>query len=161
MTKLTTYTLVRTVAGVSVALFSLTACDKKADDNRMAADTGMAASTSSGTLAGDIDVEGIDLGKRVGADGKIADKTDAFNTADTVVAIVDTDDNAGGKELIARWTYGDSDQVVSEQRQTVAVGKDVYTTFRLTKETPWPTGTYHVRIMYNGKELKSSEFTVK
>ena len=156
----------RTLAGLLVTLFAVTACGDRdkdaAADNRLGTDSAVVAGSGTGTLAGDeIDIEGLELGRTVGADGKVADKTNEFGTADDIVAVVETDDNEAGKELVARWTYGDNDQLVSEQRQTVAAGEDVRTTFRLTKQNAWPTGTYHLRILHNGKELKSEQFTVK
>ncbi len=154
--------LTRTAAGVLVTLFSLAACGDKADETRVSTDSAISTTTSTGTITtDDVDIEGLELGRTVGADGKIAEKMDEFRTNDTIVAVVETDDNESGKELIARWTYGDNDQLVEEQRQTVSVGTDARTAFRITKPTGWPIGTYHVRIMYNGKEVKSEEFKVK
>jgi hypothetical protein len=155
--------LTRTIAGLTVALFTAAACgDKDKDATVATTDSAAAMGTSAGTLASDdVDVESLDLGRTVGTDGKIADKTDEFRPTDAIVAVVETDDNAAGKELIARWTYGDNDQLVEEQRQTIAAGNDVRTTFKLTKPTAWPTGKYHVRIIANGKERKSEEFSVK
>ena len=163
-TKMTTG-LTRTTAGVLVTLFVLTACNdrNKTNEARVATDSVVASTSSAGTITSDsdVDIESLDLGRTVGADGKITDKTDEFRPSDTIIAVVETDDNQAGKELLARWTYGDNNQVVLEQRQTVVTGSDARTTFRLTKPTAWPTGTYHVRILYNGKEVKSEEFTVK
>lgn len=157
--------LTRTSAGVLVTLFTLAACGdrNKTDDARIATDSAVASSTSAGTITSDndVDIEGLDLGRTVGADGKITDKTDEFRPNDIIIAVVETDDNEAGKELMVRWTYGDNDQVVFEQRQTVAAGTDARTAFRLQKPTAWPTGTYHVRVIYNGKEVKSEEFKVK
>ena len=153
----------RMIAGLSLALFSLTACGNKDKSNEgMAPDSTAAASTSSGTLSADeVDIEGLEVGRAVGSDGKISDKTDDFRTTDEIIAVVETNDKEAGKELLARWTFGDTDQMVSEQRQTIAMGTDVRTTFRLTKQSAWPVGTYHVRILHNGKEVKSEQFTVK
>ncbi|MES2525040.1 MAG: hypothetical protein V4617_20245 [Gemmatimonadota bacterium] len=155
--------LTRTIAGLSLALFSATACgDKDKTNDGLAVDSTTAANTGTGTMSTEeLDVESIEFGRAVGADGKVAEKIGDFGTRDTIVAVVETDDNAAGKELVARWTYGDNDQLVEEQRQTVAAGQDVRTTFRLTKASAWPTGTYHLRIMHNGKEEKSEQFTVK
>ncbi len=155
--------LTRTAAGVLVTLFSLAACgDRKTDETRVSTDSALSSTTSSGTIStDDVDIEGLELGRTVGADGKITDKSSEFRTNDTIVAVVETDDNESGKELVARWTYGDADQLVEEQRQTVSVGTDARTTFRISKPTGWPVGTYHVRIMHNGKEVKSEQFTVR
>ncbi|HYW30283.1 MAG TPA: hypothetical protein VE869_02170 [Gemmatimonas sp.] len=158
-----TRNLTRTIAGLSLALFSVTACGDKKDGNEgLAVDSTTAANSAAAAAATDeVDVESIDIGRTVGVDGKIAEKLGEFRVRDTIVAVVETDDNAGGKELLARWTYGDNKELVEEQRQTVAAGSDVRTTFRLVKATAWPVGTYHLQVMHNGKELKTEQFTVK
>jgi hypothetical protein len=165
--------MTRSLLLCSATLVLLAGCGRDGDRAERAADT-MAANVAAGTdsLGGtisngaanatdDLDIEELNLGRTVGADGKIADKTDEFRPNDEIIAVLETDDNASGKELIARWTYGDNEQVVNEERQTVAAGSDARTTFRLKKAGAWPVGKYHLRVMYNGREVKSEEFEVK
>jgi hypothetical protein len=151
------------MAGVAFTLLAVAACgDRDKKENTMMGDSVAATSNSGGTLSGDdVDVEGLELGRTVGTDGKIADKMEEFRTADTIVAVVETGENDAGKELRARWTYGDAEQLIEEQRQTVAVGEKARTMFRLAKASAWTVGTYHVRIFHNEKEVKSADFTVK
>jgi hypothetical protein len=180
-----TSTILRTLT-CATTLMLVTACGR--DEARVAADTlanttgmssgmngGMAGGTSGGTLAndagtagttgtataGEVDVEEITLGRSVGTDGKISDKTDEFRATDEIVAVVETDDDASGQELVARWTYRETEQLVEEQRQTVAAGDDARTTFRLKKSSAWPAGKYTLRILHNGREVRSSDFSVK
>ncbi|WP_353268256.1 hypothetical protein [Gemmatimonas sp.] len=151
------------IAGIGFTLLAVAACgDRDKTENTMMGDSIAATSNSGGTLSGDdVDIQGIELGRAVGTDGTIADKMEEFRTTDTIVAVVETGENEAGKELTARWTYGDADQLIEEQRQTIAVGEKVRTMFRLTKPSAWPIGTYHVRILHNGKEVKSADYTVK
>jgi hypothetical protein len=152
------------LTGAMTVLFATAACgDRDRNDNTMIGDSVAATSTSGGTLANtdDVDIEELTLGRGTSANGTVSEKTDEFRPTDAIVAVVETDDDDAGKELVARWTFGDNDQLVAEQREIVATGNDARTTFRLTKDSAWPTGKYHVRIMHNGKELKSADFTVK
>lgn len=158
---------VRTIAGLSAALLLATACadrdDRAENSNTMIGDSVAATSNSGGTLAttDEIDIEGIELGRAVNAEGKIAQKMGEFRTNDTIIAVIETDENAAGKEIAVRWSYGDADQLIEEQTQAVAAGSEARTMFRITKASAWPTGKYRIRVMHNGKEVKSEEFTVK
>ncbi|MCO4099874.1 hypothetical protein [Gemmatimonas sp.] len=156
-------TFTHSIAGVAFTVLAFAACgDRDKTDNTMMGDSVAATSNSGGTLSGDdVDIEGLALGRTVGTDGKITDKLEEFRTTDTIVAVVETNENDAGKELSARWTYGDDEQLIEEQRQTVAAGEKARTMFRLTKASAWPVGTYHVRLLHNGKEVKSADFTVK
>lgn len=169
--------MTRNLVCAGTMLVLATGCARTGDRAERAADTlatssmramdSVAGTTSAsgGTLSpDDIDIEGLEVGRTVGADGKISDETDEFRPTDEIIAVVETDDNEAGKELLARWTYGEDDkseQVVNEQRQTVGAGRDARTTFRLTRQGAWPVGKYHLRIMAGGKEVKSKEFEVK
>ena len=159
----------RAVACLAATLLLATACgDRDRDETAVIADSTAYGATmradsagAAGTLAGDIDIESVDLGRSVGADGKISDGTDEFRTNDVIIAVVETDDDASGKELVARWTYGDNHQLVEEQRQTVAAGEDARTQFKLTKGGAWPAGKYTLHILHNGREVEKKEFSVK
>jgi hypothetical protein len=156
---------IRTLTCATAAMLVATACgDRRDRDMAMRGDTmgGITTGTSAGTLANaEIDIDDLSLGRSVGTDGKIRDKTDEFRTNDDIVAVVETDDGAAGQELVARWTYRETQQVVEEQRQVVAGGDDARTTFRLRKASAWPAGNYSVQIMHNGREVKSKDFTVR
>lgn len=152
------------LAGTVTMLFATAACgDRNENENTLIGDSVAATSASGGTLANtdDVDIEELTVGRGTSANGMVGEKTSDFRPMDTIIAVVETDDEDAGKELVARWTFGDNDQLVAEQREMVAAGSDTRTTFKLTKDSPWPTGEYHVRIMHNGKELKSADFNVK
>lgn len=166
----------RTLTCATAALLLATACgDRNENDNAIAGDSAaMTTGASGGTLTnepttsantgatvGEVDVEDVSLGRTIGSDGKISDKTDEFRTTDEIIAVVETDDNAAGQELVARWMYRETQQVVAEQREVVASGEDARTTFRLTKSSAWPAGKYTLQIMHAGRELNSTDFTVK
>jgi hypothetical protein len=108
----------------------------------------------------EIDVEELHLGRALKPDSTVAEDTDDFRTGDTIWAVMETDANESGKQVVVRWTMDDGDQIVHEEPRMVATGDKARTVFR-GKAGGWAPGKYHVRIMYNGKETKSAEFEVK
>ena len=149
----------------AAALVASAAACKKADtDTTTTADTATATGTVAPPAGAALRVTDVDLGKRVGSDNSISDKTDDFGTRDTIVAVVKTEGTpAAGATLVARWTFQDG-QVVQEQTENVAAptsGTEARTVFRLSKATAWPTGRYTLRVLHNGTEVQTKEFEVK
>jgi hypothetical protein len=139
-------------------LVALTACKK---DDTTTVDT--AAPTSATTPAANsagFDVGDIDMGRHIGPDKKISDKTDDFAPRDTIYASIHTKGGSAPVQLTARWTYQDS-TVVAEDTQTVQAGVEGDTEFHIVKAGGWPKGKYTVRIMADGKEVKTKEVEVK
>ena len=156
----------RAPLGAALALFLATACGgagEKGHDSAAVADSAAnatAAQTGTTPAADEIDVEELHLGKALKPDSSVADATDDFKTGDTIYAVMETDANESGKAVVARWTMGDNDQLISEETRTVATGDKARTVFK-GKAGGWAPGKYHFRVMYNGKEAKSAEFEVK
>jgi hypothetical protein len=152
-------------AGALVLLLAV-ACGGGAETRRDgAAVTDSAANATAArtgtTPAGDeIDVEELTLGRALKADSTVAEAIDDFRPGDTIYAVMETDANESGKQITARWTMGDQDQVVAEETRTVATGEKARTVFK-GKAGGWAPGEYHLRLLYNGKETKSVEFEVK
>jgi hypothetical protein len=154
-------TMKTTIALALAASVTLGACGRGDDGNVVLRDTATYGGAAAGTMDGALRVTDLSLGRTVGSDNRISDETDDFKPNDTIIAVVETDGNASGQTLVARWTYEDG-QVVEEQTQTVsATGGKAYTQFRLSKASGWPTGKYHVRIYMNNNEVESEEFEVK
>ena len=156
----------RAPMSAALAFLLATACgggDGKGHDSEAVADSAAnakAAATGTTPAGDEIDVEGLALGRALKADSTVAEEVDDFRTRDTVYAVMETDANESGKQITARWTMGDNDQVVSEETKTVATGDKARTVFR-GKAGGWAPGKYHLRLMYNGKETKAAEFEVK
>lgn len=153
--------------GAALALLLATACgggaaDKQHDSASVADSAANATAAQTGTTpAGDeIDVEELKVGNALKPDSTLADASDDFKPGDTIYGVMETDANESGKQVIARWTIGDNDQVISEETRTVATGDKARTVFK-GKAGGWAPGKYHLRIIYNGKETKSTEFEVK
>jgi hypothetical protein len=141
------------------ALFVATACKK---DEGYPADTATpaAATPTTDSTASSFDVGDIDMGRSIGADKKIADKTDDFSPKDTIYASVHTKGGSAPVQLVAQWKFEDS-TVVAEDTQTVQPGVEADTEFHIVKAGGWPKGKYTVHILADGKEVKSKEVTVK
>ena len=155
---------VRTGAALALLLLAA-ACgggDKGHDRAAVADSAANATAAAAGTTpAGDeIDVEDLKLGRALNADSTVAEATDDFRRTDVVYAVMETDANESGKQITARWTTGDNDQVVSEETRTVATGEKARTVFR-GKAGGFAPGKYHLRLLYNGKVTKSADFEVE
>ena len=141
------------------ALFVATACKK---DEAYPADTTTPASATPTTdsASASFDVGDIDMGRHIGADKKISDKTDDFAPKDTIYASIHTKGGSAPVQLHAQWKFQDS-TVVAEDTQTVQPGVEADTEFHIVKASGWPKGKYTVHIMADGKEVKTKEITVK
>jgi hypothetical protein len=142
-----------TVAGV-VSLLALGAC-KKAD--APAADSPAAAVPVTTEAPKPLEVGDIDMGRHIGPDQKITDKTDDFAPGDTIYAAVDTK-NAGSGKLTARWNAEDG-KVVKTDSMMVSPTADATTAFWLV--APVKVGKYSVHVMLNDVEAKTKDITVK
>ena len=118
------------------------------------------SAADSASAAGSFRVADVEIGKAVNEDKTIKDGTDDFGVRDTIYASVKTAGNASNATLVARWSYQDN-QVVHEESQTLNATGDMVTTFRLTKDTAWPKGTYKLTILLNGTAVETEDFEIK
>ena len=143
------------IARISCLALTLVAagCGKK--DAPSTADAGGAAATTEAVRVGDVEV-----GRAIGSDKRLTDKTDDFRPSDTIYVVVETSGSGAGTPLQARWTFQDG-QVVDESSQNiVASGEDV-TEFHISKPSGWPKGKYKVEILLNGATAATEDFEVK
>ena len=143
-----------------VALVALAACKKDNDDYAKTDTTPPASATTPDTASKSFDVGDIDMGRHIGADKKISDKTDDFAPKDTIYASIHTKGGSAPVQLMAHWTFQDS-TVVAEDTQTVQPGVDADTEFHIVKAGGWPKGKYTIHVMADGKEVKTKDVTVK
>ncbi|HEX4959672.1 MAG TPA: hypothetical protein VF173_02450 [Thermoanaerobaculia bacterium] len=108
-------------------------------------------------------VTSIDLGKAIGADKKVTDATTTFGPKDTIYAVVSSEGDAGpAVKLTAKWTFGDKNQSVKDEDQTVTPnGSAGATEFHVSKPKGWPVGKYKVEILADGTSAGTKEFEVK
>jgi hypothetical protein len=107
-----------------------------------------------------VQVADVTLGRSVGADKRVTNQTDTFGTRDTIYASVRTTGTGSGTQVSTRWTYQDG-QVVDERSETISPTGETYTEFHIAKPTEWPKGKYTVRVLLNGSEVQTKEFTVQ
>jgi hypothetical protein len=141
------------VAGV-VSMLALGACSKS---ETPAVDSPAAAVPMTPDAPKMLEVGDIDMGRHIGADRKITDKTDDFAPNDTIYAAVDTK-NAGTGKLTARWTAEDG-KIVSEDSQSISPTGDATTSFFII--APAKEGKYTVHVLLNDAEVKTKDITVK
>ncbi|MBK5256262.1 MAG: hypothetical protein JJE39_09545 [Vicinamibacteria bacterium] len=104
-------------------------------------------------------VTNIDVGRSLGADKAIADKTTTFAPTDTFYVAVNTAGSAS-VTLAARFTFGD--QLVTESTQTIMPNGPAVTEFHASKGDPgWPQGDYKVEILLNGASAGTKTFKVQ
>jgi hypothetical protein len=135
--------------GLAVAV---TGCGKK---DAAPVDSAPPAAPASAFEVGD-----IDMGRHIGPDKKISDKTDDFAPTDTIYASITTKGGSAPVPVMARWTFQDG-QVVHEETQQVAGGMDGVTEFHIVKPGGWTKGKYTVHILVNGAEVRTKDVTVK
>lgn len=142
------------IALTFAAALAIGACGKK--DQAPAGQT--AASGATTTSA--VQVADVDLGRAVGADKKITDKTDTFSPNDQIYASVHTTGTSPSTKLGARWTF-ENGTVVNESAETISPTGDAYTEFHVTKASAWPKGKYTLHVLLDGQEVKTADFSVQ
>jgi hypothetical protein len=117
---------------------------------------GVAASPTRGALSF-VDVE---LGRHVGDDRKVTDKTDDFAPTDTIYASVHTSGNATKEPLVGRWTF-ENGNTIAEEVDTVTTSADAYSAFFIVKRGGLPKGKYTLHVLINGSEVRAKDAAVK
>ena len=107
-----------------------------------------------------VKVTDVTLGRAIGGDKSVTDKTDNFRPNDTIYASVTTDGTAASSSLRARWTYSDG-QVVDESTRPFAPNGRAVTEFHIAKPDGWPLGNYQVEIFLDGRSVETKKFEVK
>jgi hypothetical protein len=139
-----------------VLTVGVSACGRK--------DEGAAADTAAGAVEAStpVRVADVTLGKSVGADKRVTNQMDTFGARDTIYASVRTTGGSGSgtQQLTARWTFQDG-QVVDERTETISPTGEAYTEFHISKPSGWPKGKYTLRVLLNGSEVQTKDFTVQ
>jgi hypothetical protein len=104
-------------------------------------------------------VTDVDLGRSLGVDKRVTDKTDSFKPHETVYVSVTTEGSAPSATLKARWTY-EGGQLVQESAQTIAPTGTAVTEFHLAKPDGWPKGSYTVEVFLDGNPVETESFKV-
>ena len=146
--------LVCTVAAFG-ALATVAACKKNDAVKTDTTSSGGAVATPVAVAVADVDV-----GKHIGTDKKITDKTDTFSPSDSIYASVHTTGSSPSTSLTARWTF-ENGSVVDERNETITPNGDTYTEFHIMKPGGWPKGKYTLHVLLDGREVQTKEVMVK
>jgi hypothetical protein len=122
-----------------------------------AACRGNGANTTAGTAG--VRVTDVTLGRSVGGDKAITDRTDTFKPNDTIYASVATDGAAPSAILRAKWSFEDG-QLVNESTRTIAPVNKERTEFHIAKPDGWPAGKYKLEVFLNDQSAETKSFDV-
>jgi hypothetical protein len=103
------------------------------------------AGTDAAMAPAEVKISDVQLGRRIGANSRIADATEGAAPSATVTA---------------RWTFQDG-QVVKEDSRTIAPGGTEATEFHISKPSGWPKGKYKVDIGVGNASHQTKDFEVK
>jgi len=113
---------------------------------------------TTGTTA--VRVTDVTLGRAIGGDKTVTDKTDTFRPNDTIYASVVTDGSTASATIRARWTFEDG-QVVDESTKTIASTNRETTEFHIAKADGWPEGKYKLEVSVNDQRAETKNFEVR
>ncbi len=134
---------------VCLALLMMSAaCNRGGADN-----TGTPSNTA-------LRVTDVTLGRAVGGDKAITDRTETFRANDTIYASVATEGAARSATLRARWTFEDG-QVVDESTQKIAPNNRERTEFHISKPNGWPAGKYKLEVFLDDRSAETKNFDVR
>lgn len=133
------------------------ACKKKTETAVAPPDTTATAAPAPAPFA----VQGVEVGKQIGADKKVTSPTTTFGPKDTIYASVSTDGAAPSKTIVAKWTFGPNAKPVKTDSQSIAPSGPAATEFHISKPSGWPVGKYKVEIVVDGSPAGSKDFEVK
>jgi hypothetical protein len=101
------------------------------------------------------------VGRAIGGDKAIADKTETFAPNDTIYVSVATDGSSPSASLRAKWTFEDG-QVVDESTRAIAqTNTHERTEFHISKPDGFPAGKYKVEVFLNDVPAESKNFEVR
>ena len=133
-----------------VLLVVIAACRGGANNNTTTGTTG---------TAGSVRVTDLTLGRSVGGDKAVTDRTESFKPNDTIYASVTTEGSAQSATLRAKWSFEDG-QTVDETTQTIAPNSQARTEFHISKPNGWPAGKYKVEVFLNDMSADTKTFVV-
>lgn len=119
---------------------------------------GNGANTTAGTAV--VRVTDVTLGRSVGSDKSITDRTETFKPGDTFYASVATDGSAPSATLRARWSFEDG-QLVDESARAIAPNGLERTEFHIAKPDGWPVGKYKLEVFLNDQSAGTKTLEVR
>jgi hypothetical protein len=115
--------------------------------------------TNSATTAG-VRVTDVTLGRSLGGDKTITDRTETFKPNDTIYASVATEGSASSAIIRAKWSF-EGGQLVDESTRTIAPNNKERTEFHISKPDGWPAGKYKLEVFLNDQSAETKNFDVR
>jgi len=119
---------------------------------------GNAANNTAATAG--VRVTDVTLGRSVGGDKAITDRTETFKPNDTIYASVATEGSAPSATLRAKWSF-ETGQLVDESTRTIAPNNKERTEFHISKPDGWPAGKYKLEVFLNDQSADTKSFDVR
>jgi hypothetical protein len=125
----------------------------------------MAAAACHGNAANNaatagVRVTDVTLGRSVGGDKAITDRTETFKPNDTIYASVATEGSAPSATIRAKWSF-ETGQLVDESTRTIAPNNRERTEFHISKPDGWPAGKYKLEVFLNDQATETKNFDVR
>ncbi|MGH7727118.1 MAG: hypothetical protein ACREOU_16990 [Candidatus Eiseniibacteriota bacterium] len=105
-------------------------------------------------------IVGMELGKSLGADKKVAAPMATFGPRDTIYVAISSEGTATSTTVQALWQFQDG-QLVAQDSQTLAPTGPAQTEFHIFKPSAWPKGKYSVEISVDGAPAGRKDFEVR
>jgi hypothetical protein len=107
-----------------------------------------------------VHVTEVTLGRSVGGDKAITDRTDTFKPNDTIYASVATEGSSPSATLRAKWSF-EGGQLVDESTRTIAPNNRERTEFHISKPDGWPPGKYKLEVFLNDQLTETKNVDVR
>ncbi|HET6577076.1 MAG TPA: hypothetical protein VFG66_02070 [Gemmatimonadales bacterium] len=126
-----------------------------ADSAARAADSAARAATTGAQR-----IANVMIGKRLGAENRIAEPTFQFVPQDTVYVSVDVQGAPAEGTLAARW-LAQNGKTLDSTAQPLTAGETGHREFHLAQAKGWKPGTYLVTLYLNGDSVEAKTFAVR
>ena len=105
-------------------------------------------------------IDDVTVGKKVGADGTIAeaDKSDDFAPGDPIHVAMKVGDAPAGSQVKVIW-YGPGDAKLGEESKDVAAGATTLA-FEQTKTASWAKGDYRVEVWAGDEKVNDQHINI-
>ncbi len=139
---------------IGIALIAVAGCSKAKTADQTTTETTTPAAV-------EFKVTGVDVGKGLDSEKRLAMVTSDFAPMDTIFVSVATEGTTSAATLGAKWTFGPDAQLVNEMTESIAPTGPAHTEFHISKPDGFPVGSYKVDITLDGASVGTKDFQVK
>lgn len=88
------------------------------------------------------------------------DTTSDFDIRDTIHGIIETQNALDGTQLLGKWYYAKTGQMIAENSATLSAGMNL-SHFDLINAHPWPLGKYKLYVLVDSVLRDSAQFAIE